>query len=178
MTTLDPLVFDGIQSFTHAQKLKRVTLMFIASKLTEKDIENLKKTFKSINISGDGVITLEELLEGMRLAGCNVEKQTLEEVFAIIDSNQNGRIDYTEFLAACLNTHNYLDNGILKTAFQHFDYDHSGFITNDELKEVLTGRDMSIIITDYEVDEIMRETDIDGDGRIDYFEFVAMMNNV
>ncbi|CAG9313623.1 unnamed protein product [Blepharisma stoltei] len=175
---LVPEVFDGIQSFSHAQKLKRVTLMFIASKLSEKDIENLKKIFKSINTSGDGTITRVELHQGMRMGGINIDSDTLETTFSVLDSNRNGKIDYTEFLAACLYNQTYLDQGLLKTAFQHFDHDRSGFITNDELREVLTGGDLSVLISDDDIQEIMRETDKNGDGRIDYMEFLAMMNRV
>ncbi|CAG9317023.1 unnamed protein product [Blepharisma stoltei] len=175
---LVPEVFDGIQSFSHAQKLKRVTLTFIASKLSEKDIENLKKIFKSLNISGDGTITRAELHQGMRMSGVDIDSNTLETTFSILDSNRNGKIDYTEFLAACLYNQSTLDQGLLKTAFQHFDHDRSGFITNDELKEVLTGGDVSVLISDNDIQEIMRETDRNGDGRIDYMEFLAMMNRV
>jgi Ca2+-binding EF-hand superfamily protein len=35
----------------------------------------------------------------------------------MIDTNQNGLIDYTEFIAACLQSYNYLKENHLKAAF-------------------------------------------------------------
>ena len=61
----------------------------------------------------------------------------MEKAMAVIDSNQNGYIDYTEFIAACLQSYNYLQESQLKTAFQYFDKDGSGTISKDELKQCL-----------------------------------------
>ena len=51
-----------------------------------------------------------------------------------MDSNGNGYIDYTEFVAGCLQSYNYLKESHLKTAFSYFDKDGSGTISLDELK--------------------------------------------
>ena len=56
---------------------------------------------------------------------------------AIMDSNKNGYIDYTEFIAACLQSYNYLKENHLKSAFSYFDKDGSGSISIDELKQCL-----------------------------------------
>jgi calcium-dependent protein kinase len=53
---------------------------------------------------------------------------------SIMDSNKNGYIDYTEFIAACLQSYNYLKENHLKTAFSYFDKDGSGSISLDELR--------------------------------------------
>ena len=58
----------------------------------------------------------------------------MEKAMNVIDSNQNGYIDYTEFIAACLQSYNYLQENHLKNAFMYFDKDGSGSISKDELK--------------------------------------------
>jgi calcium-dependent protein kinase len=55
----------------------------------------------------------------------------------IIDSNHNGLIDYTEFIAACLQSSNYLKENHLKAAFTYFDKDCSGSISREELRSCL-----------------------------------------
>ena len=35
-------------------------------------------------------------------------EEDMEKAMNVIDSNQNGYIDYTEFIAACLQSYNYL----------------------------------------------------------------------
>lgn len=57
--------------------------------------------------------------------------------------------------------------------FQIFDKDGNGFISAAELRHVMTN--LGEKLTDEEVDEMMREADIDGDGQVNYEDFVAMM---
>jgi calmodulin len=57
-----------------------------------------------------------------------------------------------------------------------FDKDGNGFISAAELRLVMTN--LGEKLTDEEVDEIIREVDIDGDGQINYEEFVKMMRCV
>ena len=54
----------------------------------------------------------------------------------------------------------------LKEAFAVFDKDGSGTITSDELKEVMKA--MGENLTEEEIDQMIREADIDGDGEINY----------
>ena len=54
-----------------------------------------------------------------------------------------------------------------------FDKDGNGFISAAELRHVMTN--LGEKLTDEEVDEMIREADIDGDGQINYEEFVKMM---
>ena len=61
-----------------------------------------------------------------------------------IDSNQNGLIDYTEFIAACLQSYNYLKENHLRSAFTYFDKDNSGTISPDELRVCLQSDDFTL----------------------------------
>jgi calmodulin len=54
----------------------------------------------------------------------------------------------------------------LMAAFQTFDLDHSGKISADELRKVM--HNLGERLTDDEIDDMIREADIDGDGQINY----------
>lgn len=54
----------------------------------------------------------------------------------------------------------------LRAAFAVFDKDQSGKISAAELRHVMTN--LGEKLSDEEVDEMMREADVDGDGEIDY----------
>ena len=56
---------------------------------------------------------------------------------------------------------------------QVFDKDGNGFISAAELRHIMTN--LGEKLTDEEVDEMIREADVDGDGQINYDEFVDMM---
>ncbi len=52
----------------------------------------------------------------------------------VIDSNNNGMIDYTEFIAACMYSQDYTTEKQIKQAFMYFDKDNSGTISAEELR--------------------------------------------
>jgi Ca2+-binding EF-hand superfamily protein len=63
----------------------------------------LRDAFRKFDKNGDGRLTLDELKEGVRnIDGCNITEEDLIKAMNVMDSNQNGFIDYTEFIAACL----------------------------------------------------------------------------
>merc|ERR1711879_360806 len=63
--------------------------------------------------------------------------------------------------------------GELVEVFKVFDRDGSGFISPAELRHVMTN--LGEKLADEEVDEMIREADVDGEGQINYEEFVKMM---
>ena len=60
-------------------------------------------------------------------------------------------------------------------AFKAFDKDDSGTISAAELRDIMSSQGEKF--TDEEAEEIFREADTDGDGQINYEEFVKMMSN-
>ena len=61
----------------------------------------------------------------------------------------------------------------IREAFKVFDKDGNGFISAAELRHVMTN--LGEKLSDEEVDEMIREADVDGDGQVNYDEFVKMM---
>lgn len=54
----------------------------------------------------------------------------------------------------------------MREAFRVFDKDGNGFISAAELRHVMTNLDEKI--TEEEVNEMIKEADIDGDGHVNY----------
>lgn len=101
--------------------------------------------FSKMDKNGDGQLTIEELRNGLsEQKEISINPGDLESALEIIDSNKNGLIDYTEFIAACLHSQNYLKENHLKTAFAYFDKDNSGSITKDELCDCLRSDDFTM----------------------------------
>ena len=121
-------------NFVRGSFIKKMGLMFIASRLDENEINNLKNVFSGFDTSKDGQISFEELKKGLMSMKSN--KMTEEEIrksFDAIDVDQNGKIDYTEFIAATMDEANYYKHERLLEAFESFDKDGSGQISKDEL---------------------------------------------
>ena len=63
-----------------------------------------------------------------------------------------------------------------KEAFQLFDKDGNGRISAEELRFVMKNRGENLTEHESKIGEMMREADTDGDGQINYDEFVKMMS--
>lgn len=130
---------SNLKTFRADQKLKQATFAFIASQLlTKNEKENLAKIFKAIDKNGDGKLSKEEITEGYdQFFGKNMDKNDIEKMFDSVDIDKSGFIDYSEFVVAAMNEKNLLTNEKLQSAFKMFDKDGSGFISAEEIKEIL-----------------------------------------
>ena len=91
-----------------------------------------------------------------------------------VDTDGSGAIDFDEFtqmMAGLIKTSN--DEEELKAAFRVFDKDGSGTIDDTELRGILTS--LGEPLTRAECDELFAEADKDGDGSINYIEFVKVL---
>ena len=165
----DPIFFND---YAKSTLIKKISLLFIASRLDENEIEDLKKIFVAFDKRKDGQILYEELKQGLvQLKTDHINDEEIYNLFKTIDVDKNGKIDYTEFLAATLQKKNYLKIERLYEAFCLFDKDGSGKITKEELMRVLQV-DKS---QEKEIEKIIKEADKDGDGVINYKEFLELM---
>jgi Ca2+-binding EF-hand superfamily protein len=62
-----------------------------------------------------------------------------KKLFEKMDFNNNGTIDYSEFLITHLDPAKVINEERLKEVFNMFDIDKSGAITVDEIKKLLGG---------------------------------------
>ncbi|XP_056165993.1 calmodulin-7-like isoform X3 [Syzygium oleosum] len=150
----------------------------MADQLTDDQISEFKEAFSLFDKDGDGCITTKELGTVMRSLGQNPTEAELQDMINEVDADGNGTIDFPEFLNLMARKMKDTDSEEeLKEAFRVFDKDQNGFISAAELRHVMTN--LGEKLTDEEVDEMIREADVDGDGQINYEEFVrVMMANV
>ena len=159
-------------NFVNGSFIKKMGLMFIASRLDENEINNLKNVFSAIDKGKDGQISFEELKKGLlEIKSSHLSEEELKKVFDSIDVDKNGKIDYTEFIAATIETANYYRQERLLEAFENFDKDGSGQISKSELLETLKAEKCQ----EKEVEKFIKAVDKDGNGKISIEEFMALM---
>ena len=148
----------------------------MVEQLTEDQIAEIKEAFSLFDKDGDGTITIKELEIVMRSLGQKPTESELQDMVNEVDADGNGIIDFSEFCG--LMARRMKDDDTkeeLLEAFKVFDRDGSGTISSEELRHVMTN--LGEKLTEKEVDEMLKEADVNGDGEIDFDEFLKMMQS-
>jgi calmodulin len=135
-----------------------------------------------------------ELGRVMQSFGQNPTERELRDMINEVDTDRNGTIDFEEFLTMMVRKMRDTDGEEeIREAFKVFDKDGNGYISATELSHVMaslggysllvsyvpsfTGVAQSVgeKLTDSEVKQMVIEADTDGDGQINYKEFVKVI---
>ena len=132
-----------------------------------------------MDVSGDGKINKKELLKGLKskISSDSLEKD-VEIIFKNIDADNNGYIQYEEFVRAAIDKSSFLQENVLRFAFRYFDKDNSGEISYDEIQEVFEESVTDKSKVKESLKKIISEVDTNGDGIISFEEFSAIMRKM
>merc|ERR1712002_72529 len=152
--------------------LKRSNSM--ADKLSAKQLKEFKETFKMFDKNGNGTINSKELASLMRSFGMKPSPKEIEDMIKELDADMSGFIDFDEFMKLMTGKVSRKDSKKqLMQSFQTFDKNKDGFIVRSEFKSVMKKHGEKL--SGHEIDKMIRESDLDHDGKINYIEFVKMM---
>merc|ERR1711939_882069 len=99
-----------------------------------------------------------------------LDEEQVDKCFVALDAANNNEIQYSEFLSAMVSSRIALHDDLLRTAFQRFDKDGSGFISFANLKAVLGGH-----VSDDDIQDMMGEVNTTIVGQISYKEFIEYL---
>ena len=121
----------------------------------------LIKLFNKLDVNGDGELTREEFIKGLKSSKGNAKQ--LSEMFAQVDFDKSGSISYTEFISALIGKEIYFKEAKMKQAFQLFDKDGDGRITFDELRAIL-GKQCNVAFSDQYWKDMVKVADFTRTG--------------
>ena len=187
VNTIPPqLARELIQNMTQYKSdnmLKCAVIAYLVHHITNtEECFEASKLFIKIDLNYDGRIEKHELIQGFqKYWGISEEEaeEKVELIFANIDTDSNGFIEYEEFVRAAVNTSIFMSQNYLKFAFHYFDRDSSGDISFEEIKKRFTQNSKNANKeVEEELKEIFDSIDINGDGSISFNEFCKMMKNI
>lgn len=176
---LSSAVLSNLRKYSAEHRLKKVALAILARQQQDDVFAQLKQQFNELDENGDGIITFAELKTGMKKAGLatGLSNKELHTLAMSLDADGSGEIDYTEFLAAAMERKSLMQESAVWAAFRVFDKNDDGQISKKELEDVLSSQEVHNAISKDQIERIIKEVDTNGDGFIDFNEFMAMIRS-
>ena len=151
--------------------------------LSREQVMLLKDEFLKLDQDGDGNISTDELEIVLRSMKRKLQATDDEILAAIkdIDINKDGYINLAEYYANQAHKTNrdlvhcaLIQRSRIRKEFQRFDADNSGYISREELREVIVSR--GVKLTANQLNSLVHDLDKNEDGKIDYEEFALLMS--
>ncbi|XP_055389008.1 calcium-dependent protein kinase 6-like [Condylostylus longicornis] len=177
--------YSAQQRYRRQSNLKNVLTNMLAHQLnvTGGQVRQINDVFKALDVDGNGLLSKAELADGLKRVG--FPPHEISQIIHALDVDASDSVSYTEFLAACY-TWRESELNVVWTAFSKMDRDDDGKITVDEFIECLTsapksGTDNKVTLKtriahdERELRKMAREIDKNGDGVLDWDEFLEYM---
>ena len=164
--------------YSFNSKIQQLVIAFLVHNLPSSDSSIIiLKLFRHFNTSGNCKLTKDELRQGLyEYREPEFVDNYVENLFLLLDGDNNGYIEYEEFLRACIDKKLILKKNYLKYAFK--------FLKQDDETETLNTQKIikafvikPNIILEAVFNKTLNNVDKDGDGTINYQEFEELMIN-
>ena len=106
------------------------------------------------------------------MSAIKLDEVQQKKILDNIDMHKNGKINYSEFLAATISILEFLTEEKLWMIFRHFDIDDTEYISRENIVEAM--QRLGKTLTNEEVDASLKMHDIKQDGKISFEEFRHM----
>lgn len=168
---------NNLKEYRDSTLMQRMIYTALSQRLTYDEINNLHDIFIQLDKDNDGQISKREFSEGIKILKLTDQNnEQIQDLFKIMDTNNNKNINYSEFIAASLDKKFYFNQEKLLEVFESFDTTKDGKISYDEFKSIISS-DKKL---KYESFRVLRkefeEVDKNKDGMIDYNEFVMIIS--
>jgi calcium-dependent protein kinase len=171
-------VFNHFNNFKVYELLQHAVLLHIVRncKKTQEFLE-VRRKFSLLDVNKDGKLSFDELVESFSTIMDREEaNKCVAESFKLMDTDENGFIEFEEFMKVCLEKNTLLSENNLQNTFNLFDHNKNGLICINDLKTVLGNNNQNE--NDSLWMNLITHYDKDCDGMLSFDEFKDMMNQI
>ena len=145
-----------------------------ASVVLRKMSEEAKDLFDFYDKNRDGVLSQSEIASVIRALGANPSEAEIRELVRKYDSSGRDSLGFADFMQIYREAMaTPISKRELMTYFKFFDKDGSGRIDRDEFKNTMTT--LGERMTEDEVNMILEDADMNGNGDLDLEAFTSML---
>jgi calcium-dependent protein kinase len=171
---IEPYI-DNLFNYTFHSKIQQLVIAFLVHNLPSTNSStNILKLYRFFNDSGDCKLTKEELIKGLSNYRDSLEvAEKVDHLFLLLDSDNNGYIEFEEFLRACIDKKELLKEEYLKYAYKFMDKENKGNLTVQDVNNLFC--EGSNKLFEIAISKDISDVDEDGDGNINFQEFKKLM---
>lgn len=154
----------------------------IRKKLSSRSVSvlmGLGQLFRSMDKSGDGVLSKDELADALEQFGISIPNEDFDSVWRVVDENSDGAIDYGEFMRAFIGEMNEVRKRVVRKVFKKLDPHKSGCASLLDMKKLYSAKKHPLVTSGQLTQEEMEIRFIDSfsraailnPGKVSYVEF-------
>ena len=169
---------ENLFHYKYNSKLQELVIAFLVHNLANND-ETLiiLKMFRYFNKAGDCKLTKSELTNGLYTYKDKEEvDEMVDVIFQRLDGDNNGYIEYEEFLRACIDKANLMTKENLRYAFKFLDKDNSKTLNAQKILKAFLTKPNKEFEAVFNI--TLKEVDKDSDGIINFNEFCELMMKI
>ena len=166
---------NNLFNYSFNSKIQQLVIAFLVHNLPSSESSVIiLKLFRHFNKSGNCKLTKEELRQGLyEYKGKEEVDQYVENLFLLLDGDNNGYIEYEEFLRASIDKKLILKQNYLKYAFKFLDQDNTETLNTQKIIKAFVVKPNQILEAVF--NKTLNNVDKDGDGIINFQEFEELM---
>ena len=166
---------NNLLKYTFNSKIQQLVIAFLVHNLPNTDTSTLiLKLFRHFNKSGNCKLTKEELRNGLYEYKNKEEvDKIIDHLFILLDGDNEGFLEYEEFLRACIDKKQIMTSTYLKYAFKFIDKEKTGTLDVQKIIKAFVTTPNKILEAVF--NNTLNTVDKDGDGIINFTEFQELM---
>ena len=171
---IEPYI-NNLFNYSFNSKIQQLVIAFLVHNLPNNDSSiNILKLFRYFNKSGNCKLTKEELMNGLYdYRDKNEVDKVVDHLFTLLDGDNNGYIEFDEFLRACIDKKIILTTTYLKYAFKFLDKEKTGTLNTQKIIKAFVLNPNKLLEAVF--NNTLNSVDHDGDGIINFEEFKELM---
>jgi len=163
--------------FEKKNEFQKAIILQAASQIRSADLPRINAIFRKHDSDNTGYLEEKELVSALGEMG--IEKSVAQRAFKAVDLAGNGKIEYTEFVAACISMYDNRLQDCLWQIFKKLDTTGKGVLTREQVTQVLADgelRGLGCAPSGCEIQAIVEGMDSDHNGFISFNEFCNYVN--
>ena len=168
---------NNLFNYSYNSKIQQLVIAFLVHNLPSNESSiTILKLFRYFDKEGNCKLTKEELREGLyEYRDKEQVDNYVENLFLLLDGDNNGYIEFEEFLRACIDKKMILKKNYLKYAFKFLDQDRTETLNTQKIIKAFVLKPNMILEAIF--NKTLNNVDKDGDGIINFQEFEELMLN-